>query len=396
MKLVLKDIGAFVGRKISGLIELLVKNERLLWPLAIFAVAAIGSVAIWQFWSDLQDEREPITTTVRNVGLIVGGLIAILLAMWRSRVAERQADTSQQGLLYDRYQRGAEMLGSEILAVRMAGIYALQRLAEENPEEYHLQIMQLFCAFVRNPTQSGETLTHKIHETEERPILREDIQTILTAIGTRGNKAIALEKADSRFYLNLFAANLRGARMASHNFSGALLAECNLTHADLDRAKFIGVEFFGADLSSSSLVFADFSEAQMEQSNFTGAFLIHANFSGACLELGDLSKAALVETNFTDAHLAGTIFSDALMEGTNLTRSDFYLKTAYFDKDYTGHGLTQNQLDGARSERDGPPCIQNLKDPETHAPLVWRGDAVEDVPWWVNVDWGSNGSQKGP
>ena len=30
--------------------------------------------------------------------------------------------------------------------------YALQRLAEEHPERYHIQIMRLFCAFVRNPT----------------------------------------------------------------------------------------------------------------------------------------------------------------------------------------------------------------------------------------------------
>ena len=53
----------------------------------------------------------------------------MLLAVWRSIVAERQADTAQQSLLNERYQKGAEMLGNEVLSVRMGGIYALGRLA---------------------------------------------------------------------------------------------------------------------------------------------------------------------------------------------------------------------------------------------------------------------------
>ena len=60
-------------------------------------------------------------------------------------------DTAQEGLLNERYQKGAEMLGSPVLAVRMGGIYALQQLAQDHPDTYHLQVMNLFCAFVRRP-----------------------------------------------------------------------------------------------------------------------------------------------------------------------------------------------------------------------------------------------------
>ena len=91
---------------------------------------------------------------------------ALPLAIWRGLVADRQASASQQQaseaqrqaetaqgvLLNERYQTGAEMLGNETLSVRLGGIYALQRLAEEYPHQYHLQVMRLFCAFVRNPT----------------------------------------------------------------------------------------------------------------------------------------------------------------------------------------------------------------------------------------------------
>ena len=85
--------------------------------------------------------------------------MAIIFAVWRSVVTERQADTTQRqfeiaqrGLLNERYQKGAEMLGSMVLSVRIGGIYALAGLAREHPEDYHTKIMRLLCAFVRNPT----------------------------------------------------------------------------------------------------------------------------------------------------------------------------------------------------------------------------------------------------
>ena len=95
------------------------------------------------------------STTVRNLGLVAGGLIAIWVAIWRGVVADRQAkasqdqaETMQRGQLNERYQRGAEMLGSEILHVRLGGIYALQRLAQEDPKQYRDQIMVLLSVFV--------------------------------------------------------------------------------------------------------------------------------------------------------------------------------------------------------------------------------------------------------
>ena len=60
--------------------------------------------------------------------------IALPLAVWRGVVADRQSTAAQEGLRNERYQKGAEMLGSEILSVRMAGIYALRHLAEEISE----------------------------------------------------------------------------------------------------------------------------------------------------------------------------------------------------------------------------------------------------------------------
>ena len=167
--------------------------------LVLLVLAVATGVGIWAvinywdwlsttFWEWLRGGPggvESGSTTVRNLGLVIGGFIAILLAVWRSRVAERQADaaqqqvtatqqqlrtaqhqadaaqrqadTAQQNLLNERYQRGAEMLGSDVLAVRLGGIYALRHLAEEHPKQYHVQIMRLLCAFARHPTRDEET-----------------------------------------------------------------------------------------------------------------------------------------------------------------------------------------------------------------------------------------------
>ena len=149
-----------------------------------------GAVISAMFWSWLGRPHSATATnsdTVRNVGFLIGGVLAILFGVWRALVAERQAsasqgqtETSQKGLLNERYQQGAVMIGNDILAVRLSGIYALQRLAAEDPEEYHLQIMRLLCAFVRKPTKDADLDRRVYLEGEElAPRIREDAQAAI-------------------------------------------------------------------------------------------------------------------------------------------------------------------------------------------------------------------------
>ena len=123
------------------------------WMSAIAAVLLVSILLSARYWDELRGSEESLSATIRNVGLLIGGAIAALLAMWRSVVAERQADIAQQGMLGERYQKGADMLGSAVLSVRLGGIYTLSRLAKEHPEEYHIQAMELLCAFARHPTK---------------------------------------------------------------------------------------------------------------------------------------------------------------------------------------------------------------------------------------------------
>ena len=81
-------------------------------------------------------------------------LLTLLVSIGALVASRRQGKTSQRGLLNDRYQKGVKKLGNEVLSIRLAGIKELQRLAEDHPRQYHVQIMELLCDFVRHPTEN--------------------------------------------------------------------------------------------------------------------------------------------------------------------------------------------------------------------------------------------------
>ena len=287
-----------------------------LWSFITVAVLVISATLSRAYWEDLHSDQDSVSTTIRNLGLVIGGVIAILLAIWRSKVAESQAEIAQQqaataerGLLNERYQRGAEMLGNDVLAVRMGGIYALQRLADEHPEQYHVQIMRLFCAFARNPTADNNM---PIQSTTR---IREDVQAIMDAIGARDERQLRLE-VNAEYSLNLRRVSLGGANLNLANLQSAFLAH--------------------SILAESWLVGSDLTGANVWGANFSGAFLASANLSG---------------TKFSSS--SGGI---------------------------RAYGITQSQLDQAQAEPDNPPKLEGVVDAEMCMPLVWRGRPVHDYP----------------
>ena len=237
----------------------------------IAVLLVLAGFFVWRFWDWLRmvpQDYESGTATVRNLGLLVTAIIALPLAIWRSVVADRQSKTAQQGLFNERYQRGAEMLGSEVLSVRLGGIYALARLAEEHREEYHIQIMRLFCAFVRNPTEDSEEKAEQVGQSDPEaiPTLRADIQAVMEAIGYRSEESIVLEKKDG-FRLNLGEANLSGLWLidGKTDLSGAILWKADLSNARFLAANLSYAIFWKANLSNTILLAANLSGANLSE-----------------------------------------------------------------------------------------------------------------------------------
>ena len=102
--------------------------------LSVFISGVVGS-AVWLtigYWAELGGTGTDPSAVVRNVGLLVGGIIAIGLAIWRSSIAERQVAVSERRSLDEQFQRATEMLGHEMESVQIGGIASLRFLAHNH------------------------------------------------------------------------------------------------------------------------------------------------------------------------------------------------------------------------------------------------------------------------
>ena len=331
---------------------------------------------IWDWLRTTSDGVESNSATIRNIGLVIAGLIALPLAIWRSMVAQEQANTAQQSLLNERYQRGAEMLGSDVLSVRLGGIYALRSLAVERPIQYHIQAMQSLCAFVRNPTEydppppGGE------------PELREDVQVALDAICDCHNINTKLDSV-TEFWLDLRNADLRGARLKCVDLSVKPSPSAKIINSHQS-----GADFAHAKLHSAKMAYAKFPCANFTEAKLPDADLYRANLSGAELFKTDLYCAKLSSANLSDANLSSTNLLNADLHGANLSDANLFnadLSGATLRRvDLSGailsnvQGLTQAQLDQTRPYSARSPNLEGAFDAKTGKQLKWCSSVPED------------------
>ena len=401
------------------------------WVGLVAVVVAVGPALIVDHWDVLHDgQRDSTSTTIRNFGLLIGGAIAVILAVWRSIVAERQAGTAQQSLLNERYQKGAEMLGNNVLAVRLGGIYALERLAADQPEQYHVQVMKLLCAFARHPTED-EDYQGKLAEHNANPrnltSPREDTMAAIEAIGSRDDTRIEIEKSQD-FQPNLIGTNLSYAQIRGANLSGTMLNSANLTSASIFSVNLSGAflrstimknaELYDVDFTDAKAWNVDLSGARMEQrgkplfdldhanlspiqlSNGTLSLtqILDADLSGKFIQYANLDRVQVTRSDLSGAHFLGTklrgaVISKSNLSGAEIKRTDMAgakipgtdLSGTYFYDPHGGAapstvtGLTQTQLDEACADPDNPPKLDGVLDAETGQPLVWRGEPCKDL-----------------
>ena len=353
------------------------------WVGAIaLAVILLYVALVWSNWCWLRGGDSP-GAAIRNAGLVLASALALLLAVWRSITADSQAATAQAQLvlaeresLDARYQKGADMLSSENISTRIGGVYALKRLAVNHPKEFHIQVMELLCAFVRNP--------YKAEDSEESD--SEDFTAAVETIIHRSDDAIAIEEAsrptpekafpdhrrtiEEGFRVNLKDADLSQAAL-SHaklrgavldnvtmprfvcddaDFSGSSMSDCKINHAMFFSAAFDKAQMNFADMSKSSFFDCSFVETEM------GVDLSESSLEGANLCGASFSAANLTNTKLENADLSGTIF-----ERLDLKKNEPFCK------------VTQRQLDSAMANPDDPPQIEEgTIDIETGKPIVWN------------------------
>ena len=149
----------------------------------VYILVAVG--VSFCFWDCLSRGEPSVSATIRNLVLIWGAPLATGLAVWRSIVAQwqseaaqKQVEVTQAGLLSNRYQRAVEMIGNNLISVRLGGIQALRNIALEHSDEYQQEVRDLLAAYYSSHGSEGRTTRVGGHllpdSTEQRASQREE------------------------------------------------------------------------------------------------------------------------------------------------------------------------------------------------------------------------------
>ncbi|MGH4019997.1 MAG: hypothetical protein ACRDT0_12340 [Pseudonocardiaceae bacterium] len=130
------------------------------WIIAVGALVVLAIAAV--VWFVLlrryggQDARVQLDA-IRTAGTLVlgtGGAVALLLTARRQRYTEltlvhTDRDATERRIT-ELYTKAADQLGSDQAPVRLAGLYALERLAHSTVE-HRQTIVDVICAYLRMP-----------------------------------------------------------------------------------------------------------------------------------------------------------------------------------------------------------------------------------------------------
>jgi hypothetical protein len=235
----------------------------------------------------------------------VGGIavLAGLYFTWANlqitqETATRNQAIAQEGQITDRFTKAIAQLGDAKLAVRLGGIYALERIAKDS-EKDHWPIMEVLTAYIREtapwppkPLKDIQPSHDEQFSQEEPSRLAADIQAILTVLGRRTQ---TYGKGETQ-PLNLAKTDLRGAYLAG---------------SPLEKAVLTGAQLQGAHLAGAQLRWANVAGAQLQ-----GAILREAQ-----LEKAVLREAQLQEADLTRDQLQGAVFTEAQLEGAYLVEA---------------------------------------------------------------------------
>jgi uncharacterized protein YjbI with pentapeptide repeats len=263
--------------------------------LTVLAVGTAVGLTAWWLSSGLPQLKPAQAATVRidvirtalAAGAGVGAAITLMLAFRRQRhheivAASAEHDASERRVT-ELYTKAAEQLGNARAPVRLAGLYALERLAQLTPDQRQT-IVNVICAYLRMPytppskdrhdkirtaqrttrfaaladssAAAGDKDAHEerqVRLTAQR-IISDHLRYTETQPPSCGHRRVADPNAG--FWPNI-RLDLTDATLLNFDFSN-----CRATHAEFDRATFTG----DADFSEATFT----GDAKFRETTFTG------------------------------------------------------------------------------------------------------------------------------
>ncbi|WP_221891559.1 pentapeptide repeat-containing protein [Microbispora sp. KK1-11] len=328
-------------------------------PTALLVAGTVFGVAQWLLTGLPSMPTGPAVTTARSeviqtalaAGAGVGAAITVMLAFRRQRhqeltahvtayLAEHAAADSRHDATERRvtelYIKAVEQLGSDKAVVRLGGLYALQRLAQDNPD-HRQTIVNVICAYLRMPYTLPHAITALLAPAEASAA--EFLSNEASGDDTDSGKVLELDREGElqvrMAAQRILAEHLRNDRSAVEkdsmqpgqrfwpgirlDLTGATLVDfefdhCHVAGASFYRTSFLGDTWFREATFAGNVWFHKATFAGL--ADFSGAVFAGRALFGSVAFAGDVGFGRAIFTGdvwFEGAAFAGdSTFEDAV------------------------------------------------------------------------------------
>ena len=245
-------------------------NIALLLTVAVLATAGIGVLLWWALghpslqggaWTPANsfDFAKVVLAIVGGIGAVV----ALVVAYRKQHLGEAAEHREDTKLFAERFTKAADQLGSNKAPVRLAGMYALEGLAQGAPEQRQM-IVNVLCAYLRMsylppaaPSSNGSTSAADTLDSPTPSTASSDNTDSQGAhVAQEENERREHERQVRLTAQRILAAHLRPgedtARPAETfwgsvdlDLTGATLVDLDLSYCHIHTAQFSGAQFSG-------------------------------------------------------------------------------------------------------------------------------------------------------
>jgi hypothetical protein len=304
--------------------------------LVVFAVWVIPKLQARSAKSYLSETELPMAENEfrKTIAQVVSGLFVLggFFFTWEQLRNsqdnfERTVKLQEQGRITERLTRATEQLNDDKrLAVRLGGVYALQRLLRESPEAQDTDhISQILAAFVRETAMPASASVNQ--PSSGGSSIPKDVSASISAIAARPLDAAEVTRR-LEDTVSTTDVDLRGLNLRHLYPRGTLRRRPNFSFLDLECS----------DLEGAALIYSDLIDTDLGQANLGSADLSHADLRKAILDEANLANAELNGANLEHVSMNQTIFVRVDLRSTNITKQQ--VDSACLDE-YTVQHLPQ-------------------------------------------------------
>ena len=224
-------------------------------------MSVVVALAVWMIFleSDLAVTKGK-PELLRGIGFFLLGVgvapLGLLLAYNRTESLKLQTETEKEKAVTEAFAKSVELLGNKREAARQGGIYALGRLAADNPS-LHPMIMDIVASYIRQESRNrffkekNKRVTNELVSIDKNVLINElrlepmpmDIEAAIAVIRERDVQHDK-KPGEGEYLLDLsnayiFTADFSNTKLSRVNFSDSVLINCVFEKTDLSESNFV-------------------------------------------------------------------------------------------------------------------------------------------------------------